>query len=149
MEANLIVNGAVASPLSLSLADLHDYPAHSVATTYANNDRVAAATYTGARLWDVLLTAQVTSDPAMDKKLRVMARAKDRFRCLLRWHEFDPAQTDRLVLIAYEKDGQPLDSASGPLRLVVPGDAQGVRYLRGLALITVLTGQVEEEAEDE
>ncbi len=146
MATELEVNGAVATPLSLSLADLRDsYPAHNVAVSFDNGKKTVTATFMGARLWDVLTHAQVTADPAVDSKLRVMARAKDGFRCILRWNEFDPSLTDRVVLIAYEQDGAPLQPGSGSLRLAVPGDPQGRRYLRGLAQITVLTGAVDED----
>lgn len=139
MDSVLQINGAVANPLWLSVADLSQlYPAYSLATSYANDDRTVNATFVGARLWDVLQSAQVTADPAVDPKLRLMARAADGFRCLIRWHEFDPAVTDRTILIAYQQNGQPM-STSAPLRLVVPGDEHGRRYLRGLAVITVLT----------
>jgi len=146
MEKELEINGAVAKPLFLSVAELRDsYTPYSVETSFSNGKQIVTATFTGARLWDVLASAEVTADPAADPKLRVMARAKDGFRCIVHWHEFDPAATDRLVLIGYKQDGEPLNSGGGPLRLVVPGDAQGRRYLRGLAQITVLTQEANEE----
>src|SRR5579871_1838270 len=126
METILQVDGVVAHPLSLSLADLRDsYPPYTVETSFSNGIRTVEATFKGARLWDVLMSAQVTADSAVDTKLRVMARAKDGFRCIVRWNEFDPSVTDRLVLVGYEQDGEPLASGGGPLRLVVPGDPQG------------------------
>ena len=137
MDWVLEVNGEVVHPLKLSLDDLRkQFPVYSVLTHFQNDDRVVNATFIGARLWDILQTAGLKPD-ATDKR-RVMARASDSFRCLLRWHEIDPSISDRLVLVAYEQDGQPLATKEGPLRLVVPGDERGRRYLRGLALITVL-----------
>jgi DMSO/TMAO reductase YedYZ molybdopterin-dependent catalytic subunit len=137
MTTILEVNGEVLQALTLSLEDLRQqYPAYSVSTQFQNDDRTVDASFTGARLWDILQTAGLKPDAT--EKRRVMARASDSFRCLLRWHEIDPAVSESLILVAYEQDGQALTEKGGPLRLVVPGDEQGRRYLRGLALITVL-----------
>jgi hypothetical protein len=68
----------------------------------------------------------------------VIAHASDTFRCLLCWHEIDPAISDRHILIAYEQDGHPLTTKDGPIRLIVPGDERELRYLRGLASLRVL-----------
>ena len=143
----IAVQGLVHEGLTLTADQLRsDYPAHTVSSQYANNDRVVKAEFTGARLWDVLQRAGVTPP------LRVEARARDDFRCLLKWDEIDPDAPDsRGILIAYDRDGAPLLVKDGPLRLVVPGDETGVRYLRGLHKLTVLAlrHSAEEDAETE
>lgn len=144
----LEINGAVSRPLQLSIEQLQSqYPAHTVSIYYQNDDRRVDAVFTGALLWDVLQTAGV--EPG--ENLRVMARAADRFRCIVRWHEIDPTLGEFPVLVGYAQDGQPISARYGPLRLVVPGDHQGLRYLRGLATITVLNSRRgnDEPADDE
>ena len=47
--------------------------------------------------------------------------------------EIDPRFEGKSVIVAYEKDGQPLAS----LRLIVPGDVRAGRAVRGLAELTV------------
>lgn len=126
----IAIAGRVHQPLTLTVDQIRaDYPAHTVDIQFANDTRTVTATYTGARLWAVLQTAGVTPP------FRVEARARDEFRCLLKWEELSP---DAPLLIAYARDGAPLSDKDGPLRLVVPGDETGVRYLRGLLKLTVL-----------
>ena len=135
----LRIEGAVAQPLSLSIDDLRArYTAYSIDTRYANEVRVAQAAYTGARLWDILQSAKVVMSPAPTRP-RVLAEGADGFRCVVEWHEFDPAGENKLILVAYLQNGQPIQSKYGPLRLVVPGDSQGLRYIGNLTGLTMLT----------
>ena len=137
MDFRLEVTGAVKNTLRLSMDDLREqYAPCSVDVQFQNNDGTVNATFVGARLWDILQAAEISTETP--DKLRVMARASDKFRCLLRWNEVDPAVSERVILVAYEQDGKPFASKEGALRLVVPGDKQGRRKLRGLARITVL-----------
>ena len=142
----LRIEGAVAQPMTLTLADLRDrFQSHSVDTTYANDDRVAQAIFTGVRLWDVLMGAGVMLNSEQPELMRVMARAADGFRCIVKWHEFDPSADNKLILVGYLQDGQPIQGKHGPLRLVVPGDAQGLRYIGNLATLTVLNNRERDE----
>jgi DMSO/TMAO reductase YedYZ molybdopterin-dependent catalytic subunit len=143
MGFDLEINGAVVHPLNLAVDDVRQqYPPHTIAIQFQNDDHIFSATFTGARLWDILQTVGVNE---ADPHLRIMARAADRFRCLIRWHEVDPATGDRLILVAYEQDGAPLPAEDGPLRLVIPGDERGRRYLRNLVSLTVLGSGEDEE----
>lgn len=142
----LRIEGAVASPMSLSLEDLRDrYPAHTVDTTYANNERIAHASFTGARLWDILQSAGVIMNNKQPELMRVMARSVDSFRCIVKWHEFAPDGDNNLILVGYLQNGQPIQAKHGPLRLVVPGDAHGLRYIGNLATLTVLNDRTRDE----
>ncbi|MCA0456447.1 MAG: molybdopterin-dependent oxidoreductase [Chloroflexi bacterium] len=135
----LTIDGAVAQPQSFSLTDLQErFPQRTVHTRYANDDRVATAAYTGVLLWDLLQTAQPILNTDQPELMRVMARSTDGFRCIVKWHEFAPSAENKLILVGCLQNGQPLDDRYGPLRLVVPGDKQGVRYIRHLASLTVL-----------
>ncbi len=135
----LKVEGAVAQPLTLTITNLQDnFQAYSVDTAYANDDRVAEAAFTGVRLWDLLQKAEVALNDDQPDLMRVMARSADSFRCIVKWHEFDPNGDNNLIMVAYAKNGQPITDKHGPLRLVVPGDAQGLRYIGNLATLTVL-----------
>lgn len=144
MEWALQIGGRVAQPLHLTLDDLRQYPAYTVATTFLNDDRTVSGDYAGVRVWDLLAAAGVMDDAGAlgsgdeRRELRVEARAGDGFRCLLRWSEIDPARSERGVLVAWLQQGQLLAPEYGPLRLIVPGDVRGRRHLRGLASLTVL-----------
>lgn len=135
----LHIAGAVAQPITLSMADLRArFPAYSVDTSYANEVRVAKASYTGARLWDILQDTGVQAG-ALAETTRITAQAADGFQCDIGWREFDPSGENKLILVAYLQNGQPIQNKYGPLRLVVPGDSQGLRYIGNLIRLIVVT----------
>ncbi len=142
----LRIEGAVANPLSLSLDDLRDrYQAYTVDTTYANDARIAQASFTGARLWELLLSAGVVMNTEQPELMRVIARSVDGFRCVVKWHEFAPDGDNNLILVGYLQNDQPITGKHGPLRLVVPGDPQGLRYIGNLATLTVRNDRARDE----
>ena len=63
----------------------------------------------------------------------VIARGADDYAIAIAMGEIDPRFEDKSVIVAYEKDGQPLVS----LRLIAPGDVRARRALRDLAELTI------------
>ncbi len=142
----LTIDGAVAQPRILTIAELQaNFHPITVDTSYANDDRVATATYTGALLWDVLQSALPILNNEQPELMRVMVRSADSFRCIVKWHEFDPAADNNRILVGYLQNGQPITGKHGSLRLIVPGDAQGLRYIGNLATLTVLNHRSSDE----
>ena len=142
----LRIEGTVAKPTTLTIDDLQNrYQPYTVDITYANDDRAVKASCTGARLWHILLNCDVILNTEQPNLMRVMARADDGFRCIVKWHEFDPAADNNLILVAYLQNGEPIQGKHGPLRLVVPGDPQGLRYIGNLATLTVLNNRIKDE----
>jgi sulfite oxidase len=134
----LTVDGDVATPLSLSVADLRALPAVTVTVTLecAGNGRafftppvagiqwkkgaVGTARWTGARLADILKKAGARSSARFvhmqgaDKPLGTMP-------AFVRQVPIDKA-THPDTVIAYEMNGQPIPPVHGfPLRAIVPG----------------------------
>jgi hypothetical protein len=64
--------------------------------------------------------------------------AADGYRVVVSLLDFDPATTDRLALVADQRDNQPLDAHLGPYRLVIPGDKRAVRWIRNIRTIRVI-----------
>jgi sulfite oxidase len=147
----LTVAGAVATPLSLSVADLRALPAVTVTVTLecAGNGRaffsppvagiqwkkgaVGTARWTGARLADVLEKAGATSTARFvhmqgaDQPLGTMP-------AFVRQVPIDKAMHPDTV-IAYEMNGQPIPPVHGfPLRAIVPGweGAYAMKWLTSL-----------------
>ena len=78
----------------------------------------------------------------MGKELRganmavcVVAGGSDGYQAAFALAEFDPAFTDQVILVADHRDGQPLNSREGPLRLIVPGDKRPARWVRNLTTL--------------
>jgi DMSO/TMAO reductase YedYZ molybdopterin-dependent catalytic subunit len=69
--------------------------------------------------------------------LYVVAEAADGYRAIYSLTEFDPAFSDRVILIADRRDDQALKHEEGPLRMVVPGDKRPARWVRQLTRISV------------
>ena len=67
----------------------------------------------------------------------LLIEAADGYRVVFALPELDPAFTDREVLLADRRDGQPLAAAEGPLRLVVPGEKRHARWIRQVLSCTI------------
>ncbi len=76
-------------------------------------------------------TGEAVKGPAL--AMIIIADAADGYRVVFSLGEIDAKLGKTPVLVADRCDGKPLDAATGPLRLVVPGDARGARSVRQLA----------------
>jgi len=68
----------------------------------------------------------------------VTVDARDDYRAVFALAEFDADFTDRVIILAYEKDGQPLDEKTGPFQIIVPGEKKHARWVRMVKEIRVL-----------
>jgi sulfane dehydrogenase subunit SoxC len=152
----LSVEGRVAKPLKLALADLRERPAHEVTATMecAGNGRallaphvisqpwlleaVGNANWKGVPLREILEEAQ-----PLDDAVEVVFTGLDRGfekgvdQSYQRSLELDVALADD-VLLAYEMNGAPLLPQHGfPLRLLVPGwyGMTNVKWLAGISVV--------------
>lgn len=94
----------------------------------------------GVALEEIVHRAGVPEGTAM--RGRAMARlvritASDGYQVVFSAGELDPAFGNTQVILAEQKDGQPL-SKDGPYRLVVPGDKRAARWVRNVATIEVV-----------
>ncbi|HEY4246813.1 MAG TPA: molybdopterin-dependent oxidoreductase [Lacunisphaera sp.] len=69
--------------------------------------------------------------------LVVGVRAADGYMAAFALAEFDAAFRQQTILLVDAEDGKPLLAASGPLRLVCPGDTRGARWVRQVTGIEV------------
>ena len=70
-------------------------------------------------------------------RLVVYISGADGYSAAFSLTEFDPEFGDRQILLADRRDGKPLSSAEGPLRLVVPQDKRPARWVRQIDLIEI------------
>lgn len=134
------VGGSVETPLTLTVADLQalDLTAETVDVTYESRDVVEDHTFTGVRLLDLLETAGIPAGAQERNPLLgryVVITAKDGYQVVLSGGELDPNFGATPVLLAWEQDGEALAGDDGPVRLVVPGDRRGGRYVYGVISI--------------
>lgn len=138
-DGTTAVDGQVLNPLSLTADALRTgYAAQTLDVTYLNGTDPVSASFTGVALWDVLGSAQpnFNADIKNDKlSAYLVVTGSDGYQAVIAWGEIDPDFAAQPILLAYEQDGQPLDG----LRLVVPGDGHGGRYVAGVADISLRT----------
>jgi DMSO/TMAO reductase YedYZ molybdopterin-dependent catalytic subunit len=135
---SLLVNGAVAQDLKLTLDDLRKMPRRSVSTRDHAGDMHQ---YDGVPIGAILAKAGVPQGAALRGKsmaLTVIAEGADGYRAIFSLAELDDDFAAESVLIVDSIDGQPLAPDQGPFRLVVPGDKRPARWVRMLKSLTVV-----------
>ncbi len=138
---SVAVTGAVARPLTLSVADLAALPRASVTTSSGGIE----TRWEGVWLHEVLRAAGVPLGAEMRGPMLatyVMAEASDGYRVLYSVGEIDPEFHDNQILLADSANGQPLFGDDGNFRIVSPLDGRGARSIRMLTRLEV--GRVEE-----
>ena len=135
--ATLSVSGDVATPLTLTPADLGAMPRASVATSNNGIETV----YSGVWLADVLKKAGVPLGAGMRGSVLsgyVIASASDGYQVVYSIGEVDPELANGQYLLADSANGKPLFGANGAFRLVVPTDKRGARSIRMLTSLKVV-----------
>jgi hypothetical protein len=141
-------SAAAAAPASLTLVGL-DGRTRSVSPAdlarLARHDTTVSAhevsgRYSGVALTDLLaLVNAPLADSLRGRSLAtyVVAEASDGYRVLFSIAELDSKFTDRVVILADKKDGQPLPAGEGPYRLIVPGETRPARWARQVIRISL------------
>src|ERR1700687_626930 len=110
----LVVGGDVEHPLKLTHADLARFKRQSVrAKDHAGKE----GKYDGVALGDILKDAGVKFGEQLRGKALatyLLVEAADGYRAVYALPEVDPEMTERLILLADQRDGNPLPPASGP-----------------------------------
>lgn len=123
----LKVSGKVVTPLSLTFAQIIRMPQHMVKV---KDKKGKVHTYKGVYIQDMLSRAGVT----MGSQLRgenlskyVLAVCADGYQVVYSLAELDSSFVRDLPIIACQIDGRALNSAKGPLRIIMPGDKKPAR----------------------
>ena len=143
MSHALVVTGKVATPLTLTVADLRQLPPANggdIAVTRHNGDKAETITsYKGVRLRDILDKAALDAPGHNDvKKLAIIAKATDGYAVVFSWAELYNAPTGEGVIVYYEKNGKALDDSDGEIALISAKDIRtGPRHVKWLNGIEV------------
>lgn len=103
-----------------------------------------SAAFEGATLKAVLEKAGVTFAETMKgKRLAscLLVEAADGYRVVIALPELDPAFTDKQIVLAFLKDGKPLDTKAGPYRIVIPGEKRMARWVRQVTALKIVDVQ--------
>ena len=140
-DTRVAVSGAVQQPLSLGADDLRQFPADQLVTLALPGRQAGAppSVLKGVRLRAVLEQARlVIADHNTVKKLAIIAAASDGYRVVFSWSELFNAELGDSVLVVFERDGEPLPAAEGPLALISGRDLRtGPRHVKWLRSVEV------------
>lgn len=135
--ATLTISGEVTTPLELKVQDL---AAMKQVSARVKDRDGKEHELKGVALIELLEKAGVTTGP----KLRgenlakyALITAADGYEVLYALAELDPEFTDQVILLATEKDGQPLPAGEGPFRIVTPRDKKPARWIREVRSIKI------------
>ena len=137
--AELRINGAVSTPLVVTLADLKNMPRKKLSVMNPHDKKTEA--YEGVLVEELLRKAGVPQGenlrgPAM--ATYIVAEAADGYRVVFSLAELDSGILDSQVIVADTMDGAPLGANQGPFRLVAPHEKRPARWVRMLKSITVI-----------
>jgi molybdate transport system substrate-binding protein len=135
------VDGQVLNPITLTVDDLrNNFSSQTVDVTFLSGQDTVSTSFTGVPLWQVISAAQpnLNADVSNDRlSTFIVVTASDNYQAVIAWGEIDPEFGNQPILVAYEENGAPIADEEGPIRLIVPGDVRGGRYVSGLVNISL------------
>ena len=137
------VTGAVKTPTDFSVVALRQMTGQdtgNMPVVCASGATVATVkNFRGVRLIDVLDRVGIDTKGKKDgRNMFVIARATDGYVVTFSWNELYNTAIGESVLVAYEKDGKPLEAREGQLLLISGKDTKtGPRHVRWLNEIEV------------
>jgi DMSO/TMAO reductase YedYZ molybdopterin-dependent catalytic subunit len=136
-SSGLLLDGKVKHPQRLSVDVLRKFPAERVEVSFQTARGIEKSSYTGVLLWTLLGEAGGIDDSAKGAELRhtISITGRDGYTVVISTGEIAPDFGGKPAMIAYERDGQELGDTG--LRVVMPGDKHGGRYVRDVAEIEV------------
>ena len=136
----VVINGAVAHPMTLTFAQLKALPQVTQSDTYESHGAPKTRQEQGPTLYSILAAADPRFQSGPKDNLRfyiALTSSSDGEPVLVSWAEIDPAYNGTKAILSLAEDGESiLDTDPGP-RLTMPGDAGGERYNYGVQVITV------------
>jgi hypothetical protein len=131
--------GPAGQTRTLSAAEVRALPSVEVDVSSHN----VHGKYRGVPLGDLLrLVGRPAGDSLRGTALAqdVIVEASDGYRVVFAPAELDAGFTDKAVILAYDKDGKPLDQAEGPFRVIAVGEKRPARWVRGVVRIRLRPG---------
>jgi hypothetical protein len=131
----LVLEGKLKQPQRWVLDDLKKMPAEHATVSYQTDRGMVTADFTGVLLWSLIAAAGGIDDSGKSPELRHAIRitAKDNYVIVTSTGEIAPDFGGKAALVAYERDGKPLDD----FRIVMPGDKHGGRNVRDVVSVKI------------
>ena len=139
-DSVVAVRGLVAQPRSFTRADLAALPQVTRPVKFLGRKGAErTVTYTGPTLLDVVQAAGgVVEEQRLDRlRACVIARSASGYTVVFSWGEIDAHFGDGEFILAHQSDDEPAASGEEAVRLVVPNDHHGGRYVGQLVELEV------------
>ena len=142
-STSLQVSGAVKTPTDFTVVALRQMTGQDTGdmpVVCASGATVAMVrNFRGVRLIDILNRVGIDTQGKKDgRNMVVIARATDGYLATFSWNELYNTPVGDGVLVAYEKDGKPIEPREGQLLLISGKDIKtGPRQVRWLSAIEV------------
>jgi DMSO/TMAO reductase YedYZ molybdopterin-dependent catalytic subunit len=139
VSAQLHIAGDVATPLTLSVNDLKNFPRKTVKVV--NPHEKKEETYEGVAVQELLRRAGVPQHEKLrgaGMAMYVLAEASDGYRVVYALAELDSDFQDSDVIVADTMNGLQLAEGQGPFKMVAPHDKRPARWIRMLKSLTVV-----------
>ena len=135
----VVVRGLVAQPRHFTRDDLAALPQTTRTATFVSRGGERTVTYTGPRLLDVIKAAGgIVEEQRLDRlRTYLVARSATGYEVVFSWGEIDASFGDGDFLLAHDSDDPTSTPNPGALRLVVPNDHHGGRYVGQLIELEV------------
>jgi hypothetical protein len=136
----LTIQTAIGKQTVLSKRDLGSLPITTVTTGSSD----APVTFVGVSVRALLEKAGVSFGEALrGKRLAscLVVEAADGYRVVIALPELDPAFTDRQIVLAYLRNGKPLDEKEGPYRIIIPDEKRMARWVRQVTTLRIVEVQ--------
>jgi len=132
--ASVVLDGKVKTALHLNAADLRKMPAVEREVSFLTDHGPEKAKYKGVLLWALVARAGI-DDAAKWPELRhvVAVTGTDGYVVLFSLGEIAPDFGNAPVMLAYDRDGKPLDR----MRVLAPGDRHGARDVRDVVRLEI------------
>jgi hypothetical protein len=137
-EAAVVLRGVDGKELRLTRDDLQKLPRTEIEATDHHGKK---GRYSGVALRALLDKLKVPTGAGFRGEwLRafLVVDATDDYRAIFALAEIDPSFTDRVIILADTKDGQPLEKFKGPFQVIVPGEKKQARWVRMVKEIRVV-----------
>ena len=141
-SGNLLdLRGDLPNPRQIDASELHKLPWANASTSDPRQPGKEMV-YSGTPLLEALKAGGLVFDSGMAGlrdavKMTVIVEAADGYKAAFSMAELDPELTDRAILLADIRDGQPLPLGEGPFRIIVPGEKRPARWVRQVKSLTV------------
>jgi hypothetical protein len=132
---SIALTGAIHDPSPVTREEMMKLPPIDVTVSQEADHGPASGNFRGALLWTIVQQAEPVDGPEKNADLKhvILVSGADGYTAALSEGEIDPKLGNKQVIVAYQKDGAPLEG----FQLVVPGDVHAGRSVQDIAIIEV------------